>query len=267
MKKIFFAATLSALILMCACSNNTYTNDSTESSTYENSATISVTSNGTITYKDNAQEISYGNIIERTETEDEPSAPDGGISFDEAVEILDSCSFEALYLPQPTTSYEKFYCGTVSYNGTEYYSIDLYINSDNGKVFVGTNCLVSCDGSKVLIKTWTSDYISIEINSSSSDKNLNELYPNAGITPNEALLVFASLGTDALGLDEALSSYTFEVDTSIQEVKNIKCYRIMPKLNYENSIAISSYFYVTIDGSNRVFTADSENTGEYIEIK
>ena len=264
MKKIVFISILSASLLLCGCSQN---GDNSEMPVESSYAQIYEDSDGNLVYEDSKYEIVEGSLIERNGDEDEPSAPEGSISFEEAVEILDSCSFEELYLPQSVSDYEKYYFGTVTHNDLLYYSIDPYVEADGKKIFVGTNCLVACDGSKVLMKTWASDYMSVEIGSAENDKSLSELYGDCEATPNDAIASLAKFSESQLGLEHSLSSYTFEVDTKIHDIKGIECYQATPKLNYTNLMSMTAPYYISADGSGRVFIADTENKGSYIEIK
>lgn len=264
MKKLLFISILSCFVLMYGCTQNE--NNPTAS---EDLPGVSVyqTSDGTIVYENSKLTIIEGSLIERDINPKEVSSPSDSITFEKAAALLNSCNFEDLYLPQSTKDYEKYYFDTVTYNNELFYSVDLYLNSDNKKIFVGTNCLVACDGSKVLKKTWSSDYISVELNSSSSDKVIDEIYPNVKITPNDALIAFSSFGEKKLGLENDFSSYTFEIDTKIYDIKSIKCYQLTPKLYYNNQTKMLPSYYITVDGSNRVFINDKENIGSYIEIK
>lgn len=264
MKKILlFIAILSISVMMCACSEQENTETIPENST----AQFSQTDSNTLVYEAEKNEASQGTLIERDGSEKQVSAPEGSISIDEAIEILDSCNYEDLYLPESVSSYEKYYFDTVTYNGSEYYSIDFCLESNGKRIFVGTNCIVACDGSQVLKKTWASDYLSVKPNTSDNDKDVKEVFGDVKSTPNDAFRLLLSLGETKLGLDHNLSIYTFEADSEIHEIKSIKCYEITPKLNYNNSISMLSPYYVTVDGSNRVFIKDEENKDSFIEIK
>ncbi len=263
-KKLMFVSALAVLMIFCACSDN----ESSESAVDESSsAQIYETSDGKLIYGDNSSEVSQGILIERNGSEKEVSAPDGSITFDEAEKLLNTCNFEALYLPQSVKEYKKYYFDTVTYNNSLYYSIDLYIELKGKKIFVGTNCLVACDGSSVLAKNWTSDYTSVKTNSSSSDSSLTELYGNTEITPNDALKVLASFSESQLGLKYSFSNYTFEVYTKLYDIKDVECYKIIPKLNYNNSLSVLSPYYITSDGSNKVIVNSSDKEDSYTEVK
>ena len=264
MKKIIiFVSLISMAFTLCACSQNDEEGmyDVTpENGFYE-------TSDGTLVYDDNASKIDEGSLITRNGDNVEVSAPENSISREKAEEMLDGCAFEDLYLVQSVKDYKKYYFGTVSYGGSMYYSFDFYIEKDAKRVFAGTNCLVACDGTDILKKDWTGNYVTIKQNKASSEKSPSELYKSAKIMPNDALLTLTEFSDSQLGLEYELSAYTFEGETEIQTVKSIKCYKFTPKLNYTNSVKMLSPYYITVDGTNRVFTADKENDGEYIEIK
>lgn len=265
MKKIIiFVSLLAMAFTLCACSqeedNGGVVDVPSTTEFYE-------TSDGTLVYNDGASKINEGSLIERNGDNIEVSAPENSISIDKAEEMLNTCAFEDLYLFQSVKDYKKYYCGTVSYNDSMYYSFDFYAEKDGQRVFAGTNCLVSCDGKNILKKDWTGDYVVVKQNKAKSEKSPSELYKSAKVMPNEALLSLTAFSKDQLGLEYELISYTFEGETETQTIKSIKCYKFTPKLYYTNSVKMLSPYYVTVDGSNRIFTADKENSGEYIEIK
>lgn len=262
-RSLLFIGVLSFFLILCGCSQNTDTEDSLDISTTQ----MYETSDGNLAYENNFKEVSQGSLIERNGNQKQVSAPDGSIEFDEVIKTLDLCSFEELYLPQSVDNYKKYYSDTVTYDGTLYYSIDLYIEANGKRAFVGTNCLVACDGSQVLKKTWTGDYLPTQLNASSSDKTYSELYGDTDVTPNDALSNLISLSESKLGFEHNLLSYTFEIDTKFFDIENVKCYRITPKLNYTNSVSMLSPYYVAADGSDKIFIKDTKNIGSYIELK
>lgn len=202
-------------------------------------------------------------FIERKDA-GEPSAPEESISFEKACEILDKCSMKETYLPQSMKDYKKLYFGTIDYMSEKYYSVYPYIEAANKKIFVGTNCLVSCDGSLVLKKTWIGDYSELT-ESADNDKSLDELYPGAKVTPNDILKVMAE-NEKSLSLEYDMTKYVFEVGSQLVDIEGKKCYKIMPKLEYMDSVTILQSFYGTIDGSNEIWQADISDNGKYKKI-
>lgn len=263
-KVIIFISLIAMSFALCACSQNDnegmYELPPPKDSFYE-------TSDGTLIYNDNPSKIDEGSIIKRNGDSVEVSAPENSISLDKAEEMLDGCAFEDLYLFQSVKDYKKYYFGTVSYADSMYYSFDFYIEKDGKRVFAGTNCLVACDGTEILKKDWAGDYVTVQLNKATSEKSPSELYKSAKVMPNDALLTLTKFSNSQLGLEYELLTYTFEGETEIQTLKSIKCYKFTPKLNYTNSVKMLSPYYITVDGTNRVFTVDKENDGEYIEIK
>lgn len=264
MKKIIIFVSLLAMALtLCACSQSE--DESSLSVSSENS--FYKTSDGTLVYNDNASKIDEGSLITRNGDSVEVSAPENSISLDKAETMLDGCAFEDLYLFQSVKDYKKYYSGTVTEGNSMYYSFDFYIEKDGKRVFAGTSCLVACDGTGIMKKDWTGNYVTVQLNKSESEKSPSELYKSAKVLPNDALITLTEFSDSQLGLDYELSAYTFECETEINTVKSIKCYKFTPKLNYTNSVKMLSPYYITVDGTNRVFTADKENSGEYVEIK
>lgn len=262
-KVIVFISLLAMSFTLCACSQ-----EDTESVTdFSSTPAMYEASDGTLVYNDNASKLDEGSVIERNSESVEVSAPENSIAVDKAEEILDTCAYEDLYLFQSVKDYKKYYCETVEHNGSMYYSFDFYIEKDGQKVFAGTSCLVSCDGNKILKKDWTGGYTAVTKDKASTEKSPSEIYKSAEVMPNDALLTLTKFTKNQLGLDYELASYTFECETEIQTLKSIKCYKFTPKLYYTNSVKMLSPYYITVDGTNRVFTADKENSGEYIEIK
>lgn len=202
-------------------------------------------------------------FIERKDA-GEPSAPEGSISFEKACELLDDCSLKETYLPQSMKDYKKMYFGTIDYMSEKFYSVYPYIEAANKKIFVGTNCLVACDGSFSLKKTWIGEYSELT-ESADSDKSFEELYPGAKVTPNEILTVLAE-NEKSLSLEYDITKYIFEVGGKIFEIDGKKCYKIIPKLEYMDSVTILQSFYGTIDGSNEIWKADLDNDGKYKKI-
>lgn len=227
-----------------------------------------VTSEGIYIDTEKISDVSVedGYLIGHTGDKPDVSAPQGSISFEDAVKILDSCSFEKFYLPQKVSNYEKHYYETIRHNEDDCYMIGFYINKNGASIYLGTNALVSCDGKKVYKQSWMGSYEEVKIGSSENDKTFQELYPDAKITPDDALFVIESKGKAALELMENLTQYTFEIDTGLVEKNGVKCYAVYPKLNYEHRVKIFECIYVSADGENRVFIKDNESEDEYKEV-
>ena len=168
------------------------------------------------------------------------------------------------YLPESMKNYKKMYFGTIDYMSEKYYSVYPYIEAANKKIFVGTNCLVSCDGSLALKKTWIGDYSELT-ESADNDKSLDELYPGAKVTPNDILKVMAEK-EKSLSLEYDITKYIFEISSQLVDIEGKKCYKIMPKLEYMDSVTILQSFYGTIDGSNEIWQADISDNGKYKKI-
>ena len=209
---------------------------------------------------DNIDQVS---IINRNQNKT-VSAPEESISFKEACEMLDKMSMKETYLPQSMKDYKKLYFGTIDYVSEKYYSVYPYIEAANKKIFVGTNCLVSCDGSDILKKTWIGDYAEVT-SSADTDKSLEELYPGAKVTPNEILTVLAE-HEKSLSLEHDISKYIFEVADKLVDIDGKKCYKIMPKIEFMDGIRICQSFYGTVDGSNEIWQADISQNGKYKKL-
>ena len=240
---------LTALLLvfslgLCGCSQNDNSSDDNKQNTASSTEESKV-------------------FIERKDA-GEPSAPEESISFKEACEMLDKMSMKETYLPQSMKDYKKLYFGTIDYVSEKYYSVYPYIEAANKKIFVGTNCLVSCDGSDILKKTWIGDYAEVT-SSADTDKSLEELYPGAKVTPNEILTVLAE-HEKSLSLEHDISKYIFEVADKLVDIDGKKCYKIMPKIEFMDGIRICQSFYGTVDGSNEIWQADISQNGEYKKL-
>lgn len=202
-------------------------------------------------------------IIKKTDKE-EPSDSAGRISYEEALELLDSYGGADFYLPQPMKDYKKLYFGTVNFCGEPCYSFYPYVEYGDKKVFAGTNCLVSSDSGAVLKKAWTGDYMEAKIKSE-DEKPVSERYPDTKITPNEALVVLAEKG-NALGLEHDIKEYVFEFKDKLQEAGGLMCYQITPKLEFMKHIELSQSYFVAADGSGTVLFADLTHENEYSRI-
>ena len=201
-------------------------------------------------------------IIKKTDKEKPSSA--GRISYEEALEKLDSYGGTDFYLPQPMKDYKKLYFGTVDFLGEPCYSFYPYVEYGDKKVFAGTNCLVSSDTGAVLKKAWTGDYMEVKIKLE-EEKPVSERYPDTKITPNEALVVLAEKGK-ALGLEHDINEYVFEFKDRLQEAGGFMCYQITPKLEFMKHIEITQSYFVAADGSGTVLFADLEHDNEYSKL-
>ena len=253
---------LAAVMLcgMCGCSNGGSSQSTDDTS--DVGAVVYQNSDGAVVFEfddTNSFEEVGGKIADRRNEKTFTVLKDG-ISQKKAEEIVDSCTFTAFYLPSPVKNYQKYYYGNVELGGKEYYSMYFYIEKSGIKMFAGTNFLVASDGSQVYSADWSGSYKEVKINSASQDIDTKELYKDAKITPEEALLLLNKAEAESLKLKESLYAYTFEIDAKLYEKKSILCYRITPKLQYENGISLSEPIYVTADGTNRILMADS--TGE-----
>ena len=108
-------------------------------------------------------------VISKNKT-DTVSVPSESIPFEEACAILDTCGAKETGLPQSMKDFQKYYFGTVQYYGKAYYSIYPYVESNDQKIFVGTNLLVSCsDGGLVLKKSWLGVYEEVPTGTAAED--------------------------------------------------------------------------------------------------
>ena len=211
-------------------------------------------------------EASFGDKLVSRAQDTAPSAPENSITFEEACRLFDSCSMATFYLTEPVSNYEKYYFGTVDYQGEKYYSIYPYLTVSGKKLYVGTNCLVACDGSRILAENWMGGYELAEPNTNTLDRDYHEFYPDAKISPNQALSVLVKK-EDVLGLEKPLSDYLFEIDESPVEVAGVPCYCIVPKLEYTDHTDMLKNIYVTSDGKNVLFSGVKGSPGEYEELK
>ena len=232
MKKMIVLALLCGTVFLCGCSAKQ--NTSSESSIDSNVIVVS----------DMSQEPLGDERIKRPASP-EVSAPEGSISIDQACKLLDSCGMEDLYLSESMSTYKKYYFNTVDYLGEKYYSFYPYLEAGGKTVYVGTNVLVSCNGNVVLKKNWMSDYETVTQGAAQNDRPYTERYPDAKISPNEALAVLAE-NEKHLGLKFGISEYIFEFNDTTSEVNGKPCYRITPKLEYIDHIELLKPVYVSV---------------------
>lgn len=256
--KLIIISLLSALILSAGCTPNYKSEEKTDQKSGSEAS-------GNVIIVHPSDPVSNDNIrIKRKEVSDIP-VPEEGISFDEAVDILYTCSREEMYLPENANTYKAYCTGIVNHNNNDYYSVYLYTDTGTEKITVGTPYLVSCNGKTVRKKTWTGEYTKLKKGGSESDKPLSERFPGAKITPNEALKMIAEK-KDSLKLDEPVSEYIFEMNEKLYEANGLMCYNFTPKLEYTDHTNFLGGFFVSIDGL-AVFYSLPDSDGRYIEVK
>lgn len=266
MKK-FISTILSAALLLGLCGCAFGTAEDPMDAEQNNGTRTYITSDGAVVFErsmDNPTEEISGNIITRDTTEKDVSAPEGSISFEEAVRLTDACSYKELFLPTAVQNYQKHYFGTIEENGIPYYDIGFFLEKNSVRIFVGTELLVSCDGKSILKKDWTGSWMPLE-EEGTSDISGNP-FADVPSTPQDALFALTKVDSRKLGLSEGFFTYTYEIDTKLHERKSIKCYKITPKLEYENGLRYAAPIYVTADGTNRIMLHD-DATDDYILIE
>ena len=258
-RKLLVILAAAMLCGMCGCVQKSSSEGSAEDS--NTGLTVHENSDGGIVFEFDSQnsfEEVGGSLINRTD-EKTPEIPEGGISLEEAGKIVDSCSFKDFYLPSEIKNYKKYYYSTTKFNGKDHYLMYLYLEKNGIKMFAGTKFLVACDGKKVYSADWTGSYREEKLDSVSQNPDTKELYKDAKITPEEALFVLNKAEPSSLKLKESVFAYTFETDAKLYEKKSIFCYKITPKLEYENGISMSEPIYVTADGTDRIIMSDGDD--------
>ena len=202
-----------------------------------------------------------GQLIHRSANE-ATDLPDGSITLQQAKNIIDTCAFEQLYLPCSTSSFGKYYEGTEKIGTAGYLVFSLYAEKNGTRLFVGTHVLVSTDGKSVVKENWAGTHESVKTDSTGEDKTEKELYPEADVSPTEAIFAIYSKDKEKLGLENELIDYTFEIDTKLHTIKSVPCYKLTPKLYYTKSVKMSAPIYVSSDGKNNVMIMDTA-TSEY----
>lgn len=252
MKKILYLLIASALML--SLEGCTEDNNSSVTDDIQNDTSVSDTQKN----EDNSQIY----IINKNENKTVFS-PNDSVSFEKACELIDKCSMSELEIPQSAENFRKYYFGTVNYYNKSYYSVYLYTEKDDKKVFVGNNILVSCDGTYALVKNLFGQYDKLTENGSETDSDYQELYPDAKTSPVEAL---KNLADKNLQLDYSLTQLIFNVNRELSEIQGINCYEITPSVEFTNSITMLPKLYITADGSGRVLKYDNSED-DYIELK
>ena len=254
-KKLVTLLILSALMISAGCTPK-YQDDKEPSGTEEQS--------GYITVEPKEIKPLGDTLIERKFVSDIP-VPEGGVSLEKALESLYSCNREELYLPESANTYSAVCLGIVDYNNKDYYSIYLTLDTGKEKILVGTHYLVSTTGKTVRKKTWTGEHYTVKKGSASSDQTVAERFPDAKLTPNDALKKLAEK-KDALKLEKPFSEYIFEMNEELEEINGTPCYSFVPKLEYTDHTSFLNGFYVSLDGS-MIWLSDPDSSGKYIEIK
>ncbi len=254
MKKLITIALLCTAVSLCGCSSKQQKPSQNDGS-----------DDNIIIVPDTSQ-APMGNERIKRPASPEVSAPDGSISIEEAYKLLDGCRMEDMYLVESMSTYKKYYFNTVDYLGEKYYSFYPYLEVGGKRIFVGTNVLVSCNGSVVLAKNWVGSYDIVTQAASQNDKPYTEKYPDAKISPNEALTAFAEKES-VLGLEYGIEEYIFESNDTTSDINGIPCYRIIPKIEYLDHIDILGNYYVSADSSKRIFQGVRGKNGEYTELK
>lgn len=240
---LFLAAGL-MITALCGCAKQ-------EEKEYSEGVQISADESGITFFVSEASEIDQ---TARIDIKDggKVSAPENSVSFEEACKLLDSCSMEALYLPQKASDFEKMYFATVDYEGGKYYSVYNCVSVNGKKIPVGTNCLISYSGDKVLKKDWMGGYSVVDTNTADQDQTFDKMYPDATIKPTEAIAVLAA-NEDKLGLDDSITKKVFEFDKKLFEVEGIPCYKITPKTEYTKSIELKTAYYVSAQKGGEIY--------------
>ena len=256
-KKLLAAVCVLACLSLVGCNNGKTGSTSSGSSPDQSSNTIYIT--------DTSLPPMGDKVVEKPK-ETAVSAPEGSISFEQACAVLDTCGKQNFYLPESMNTYQKYYFATVDYQGEQYYSIYPYIEANGKRLYAGTNCLVSLNGEVVRAQNWMGSYDVIEQNTAEHDKDIQTMYPDAKMTPNQALTALAEK-EKALGLSRPIGDYVFETDEKLIEVSGVPCYCFTPKLEYTDHIDLLKVYYVTSDGTNTVLSAVTGSPGEFVELK
>ncbi len=267
MKKRLLALLFAGIMcLMCGCSDD----DSGSSGNAPEFGGVDVSmyenEDGNVVYHYNLDgetpggESSVDTLVHRAE-EKKVEAADGGISLQKAEEILDSCSSYRVYLPGKIKNFKKRFNDIIQFNDKDYYSISFYVEKNSVRMYVGSDVIVACDGSEVYRQDAAGSYRPLEPGTAGNDKETAAMYPDAKITPEDALFTLYKYDRGKIGLDENMLDYTFEVREELSVMNNIQCYQITPKLTYASSVKLCPLIYVAADGSERVLILSSDKTG------
>lgn len=262
-KRITLAVLCLLMTGLCACNSGSNSSSSAPQGS-EESLGVYINEDGRIVYTfgdPDEEPADTGAVLHRDPNEPK-EVPEGSISHEEAKKVLDSCSFEELYLPCSVSGLSAKYEGIEEIGTKKYLKYSFYAEKNGTRIFLGTNACVSPDGKTVYKKNWASKYDPVETGSSRNDKTQSELYPEASVSPEEAIFVLAGADLKALGLTEALTDYTFETDSRLHTIKSLPCYKITPKLYMTAGMEMKSPVYITADGSGHIMIPDN-STGEY----
>ena len=259
MEKRIITAALLLSLLLCGCGSTTGDNGNTSVAETAGTESRVVNVDSSVNSKASAGVVAAHSAVSYT-------APEGSITFEEVCVILDRCSYKDLYLPQSVSDYEKICTGITKHNEKDYYQVYFYLSKGEEKVFMGTSCLVACDGKSVSRKNWFGTYEEIGTNKAKDDPTWQDIYPGAAVTPNEAMLVLLDKSFNALGLQYELSQYVFEVKSDVKSIEGIECYSVIPKIETGNAVTMLQNCYISTDGSNTVFVPDSSAIGKYKRI-
>ena len=234
-----------------------------ESSDYD--VDVSQTSDGTLIIGD-ASETSTEEVSQRNLNEAEVSASDGSISFDEAVELLQSCQSTDMYLPDSPSEYEAFYVETTTINDIECYRIDLYLNVNSVPMFVGVPYAVSCDGQYVLEKTIVGSWSIIEPVSAEEQEDYLTIYDSPSFSPNEAIESVEKLTLEQVGIENELTDYYLRFEKTLYTVVDDECYRISVTAYTSSGVQIAAFIFVSAS-SGTIYKTDPDDNSQYIILQ
>lgn len=258
-KSIIFI--LSALVLMSfsACSND----DTTQHSTPQ--TPITQLSDGTLVI---GEKIESAAPVEshRDLHEQEVSAPENSITFEEAVTLLKSCKATELYLPDNPLCYEAFYVKTENIYETPCYFIDLFLNVNGTPIFVGVPYAVSCDGKNVFVKTITGDFYEVEISAQETLEDYIKIYPNAKFAPNDAIKSIEKLTPEQIGIENELTNYYLRFDKDLITVTDDLCYRISVTAYTNDGVQMPAFLFVSAS-SGTIYKTDPIDNSKFVTVE
>lgn len=210
-------------------------------------------------------DIPEGELVER-KNGDEGDIPEESITTAEAEKLLDGCGFDQFYLPESVKTFKKHFDGVEKITDKDCLIFSFYAEKDGERIYLGTKAAVGTDGKSVYKLGWANAYEPVETDSADKDKTVSELYPDAKVSPSEAVTAILSKDKEALGLGYDMKDYTFEAETKLHTIKGVPCYKFTPKLFYSLSVKLLSPIYVTADGKSNVLILDPSTAG-YTVIK
>lgn len=258
-KSIIFI--LSAFILMsfAACSDQDTTRQSTPQTP------VTQLSDGTLIIGEKIESAAPAEV-QRDLHEQEVSAPENSITFEEAVNLLKSCKATDLYLPDNPSGYEAFYVKTENVYETPCYFIDLFSNVNGTPVFVGVPYAVSCDGKSVFVKTITGDFSEIEPSEQETPDDYTKIYPNAKFAPNDAIKAIEKLTPEQIGIENELANYYLRFDKDLLTVTDDSCYRISVTSYTNGGVQMPSFLFVSAS-SGTIYKTDPTDNSKFITIE